>query len=66
MKRRQLVAAFVGVIVALLGLVWFLQGASVLPGSVMSGSLFWEVAGAIAFLVGIVIVAISVRHVGAT
>ncbi len=59
-----MVAAFVGVIVALLGLVWFLQGASVLLGSVMTGSLFWEVAGAIAFLVGIVIVAVSVRHVG--
>lgn len=66
MKPRQLFAALIGVIVALLGLVWFLQGASVLPGSVMSGSLFWEVAGAIAFLVGIAIVAVSLRHVGAT
>jgi len=64
MKRGQMVAAFVGVIVALLGLVWFLQGAGILPGSVMSGSQFWEVAGAIAFIVGIVIVAVSVRRVG--
>jgi hypothetical protein len=57
-------AALLGVIVALLGLVWLLQGASVLPGSVMSGSQFWEVAGAIVFIVGIVIVAVSVRRVG--
>jgi hypothetical protein len=64
MKPRQMFAALLGVIVALLGLVWLLQGASVLPGSVMSGSQFWEVAGAIVFIVGIVIVAVSVRHVG--
>jgi len=54
MKRR--VFSVVGVIIALLGLVWFLQGAGVLPGSVMSGSQFWETAGALAFIVGIVIV----------
>jgi hypothetical protein len=66
MKRRQLVGAFVGAILALLGLVWFHQGADILPGSVMSGSQFWEVAGAIAFIVGIVMVGVSLRRVGAT
>ena len=59
MKRR--VFSVVGVIIALFGLVWFLQGAGVLPGSVMSGSQFWETAGALAFIVGIVIVAYSLR-----
>jgi uncharacterized membrane-anchored protein YitT (DUF2179 family) len=54
MKRR--VFSIVGAIIALFGLVWFLQGAGVVPSSVMSGSEFWETAGALTFIVGIVIV----------
>jgi uncharacterized membrane-anchored protein YitT (DUF2179 family) len=64
MKPRQMFAALIGVIIALFGLGWFLQGASILPGSVMSGSQFWEVAGAIAFIIGIMFVAVNARHVG--
>ena len=60
MKGRQLLAGLVGVIVALFGLVWVLQGAGILPGGIMSGSLFWEVVGAIAFIIGIVIAAVNV------
>jgi hypothetical protein len=54
MKRRAF--SIVGAIIALLGVIWFLQGASVLPGSVMSGSQFWEIAGAITVVVGLVII----------
>ena len=32
-------------IAALVGLVWTLQGAGILPGSFMSGDAFWLVAG---------------------
>ena len=60
MKRR--VFSIVGALVALFGLVWFLQGANVLPGSAMTGSQFLEVAGAITFLIGLVIVAYSVKR----
>ena len=35
----------VATIAALVGLVWTLQGAGVLPGSFMSGDLFWTWAG---------------------
>jgi hypothetical protein len=42
----------IGAIIFLLGLVWFLQGVGVLPGSVMSGSQFWAVAGGITAIVG--------------
>jgi hypothetical protein len=42
-------------------LIWFLQGVSILPGSVMTGSQFWEFAGILAFIVGIVIVAYCLK-----
>jgi len=51
----------VGVIIAFFGLVWFLQGAGILAGSVMTGSQFWEIAGALTFVVGIVIVAYCLK-----
>jgi len=55
MKRR--VFSILGVILGLFGLIWFLQGAGILLGSVMSGSRFWEIAGAFTLIVGIAIVA---------
>jgi len=41
-----------GVILVLIGLVWFLQGINVLPGSFMTGQIKWAVYGGIAFVVG--------------
>lgn len=34
------------------GVVWFLQGINVLPGSFMTGQTQWAVYGAILFLIG--------------
>ncbi len=34
-----------GVILALVGIVWILQGINVLPGSVMSGNMMWAYIG---------------------
>lgn len=59
MKRHAF--SIVGAIIALFGLVWFLQGTGVLPGSVMSGSQFWEIAGAITFIMGLVIITYCLR-----
>jgi len=59
MKRR--VFSIVGAVIAFFGLVWFLQGASILPGSVMTGSQFWEIVGILAFIVGIVIAAYCLK-----
>ena len=42
----------VGVVLALVGLVWALQGAGVLPGSAMSGEREWLVIGAVVVVVG--------------
>ena len=51
-----------GVILMLMGTVWFLQGVGVLPGSFMSGQPRWAVNGAIAVAVGIALVIASRRR----
>ena len=42
----------VGVLLALVGIVWILQGVNVLPGSFMTGQLQWAVYGAISLALG--------------
>ena len=42
----------VGVVLVLVGAIWFLQGINVLPGSFMTGQLQWAVYGALAFVAG--------------
>jgi len=44
----------VGVLLVVMGAVWFLQGINVLPGSFMTGQTQWAIYGGIAFVVGIV------------
>jgi hypothetical protein len=48
----KLAATVVGLLLVLVGTVWFLQGIGVLPGSFMSGQTRWAVNGGIAFVVG--------------
>lgn len=57
-KTFQLIA---GVVLVLLGLVWFLQGVGVLGGSAMSGSSLWAVVGPVVAVVGIVLVVAARR-----
>jgi LPXTG-motif cell wall-anchored protein len=42
-----------GVLLLLVGCVWFLQGVNVLPGSFMTGQLKWAVYGGLAVIAGI-------------
>ena len=51
----------VGVLLALIGFVWFLQGIGVLPGSFMSGEPKWAVYGGIAVIVGVGLLALARR-----
>jgi hypothetical protein len=51
----------VGVLLILAGIVWALQGAGILPGSVMSGQSFWLGAGIIAVLIGLGLVVAGLR-----
>ena len=48
----KIISRIIGVLLLLSGLVWFLQGISVLPGSYMSGDPQWAVNGAIAMVIG--------------
>lgn len=51
----------VGIVVALLGLLFTLQGAGVISGSAMSNTTFWTVAGPIIMVIGLVVAALGVR-----
>jgi hypothetical protein len=61
MRRGFLVSFAVGLIVALFGLIWALQGFGVLGGSPMSNTTTWSIIGPITVLIGIVIAVFSWR-----
>jgi hypothetical protein len=50
-----------GGLMALVGLVWLLQGVGILPGSFMTGQSFWAVMGAIFLVVGGLLVFAGLR-----
>ena len=49
----KLVLNVTGVLAVLMGTIWLLQGINVLPGSFMSGQVRWAVYGAIAIVLGV-------------
>jgi hypothetical protein len=51
----KIIGNIVGVLLVLIGIVWFLQGINVLPGSFMTGQIRWAVFGGLAFLIGVVL-----------
>jgi membrane-bound ClpP family serine protease len=51
-----------GTLLALVGIVWFLQGINVLPGSFMTGQVQWAVYGAIAFVAGATLLGLGRRR----
>ena len=51
----------VGGVLAILGLLFTLQGAGVIGGSVMSGSTFWAVAGPVIIVIGLIVATVGVR-----
>ncbi len=53
MKRRT--ARVVGGLALLVGAIWFFQGIGVLPGSFMTGQLFWAAMGVLFSGVGAVL-----------
>ena len=56
MKVLKIILITIGNLLALLGLLWFLQGIGVLPGSSMSGKIQWAINGGIAFVIGILVI----------
>ena len=51
-SEMSIVSRILGILLVILGCIWFLQGVNVLPGSFMTGQIRWAVYGAIAVVVG--------------
>ena len=54
-----MVRLVIGVLLVLVGAVWFLQGIDVLGGSFMSGEILWAVIGAPMIFVGALLIRAS-------
>ena len=61
MRRVFVVTLAVGLIVAVFGLIWALQGFGVLGGSPMSNTMTWSIIGPTTMLIGIVTAVFSWR-----
>jgi hypothetical protein len=48
-----------GILLMLLGAIWFLQGIGVLPGSYMTGQTQWVINGGVTFLTGLLAFVVS-------
>lgn len=57
----RILGPLLGALLVLIGTVWTLQGANVLPGSFMTGSRFWLVVGLLAVAAGAGLLWRSVR-----
>jgi hypothetical protein len=62
---RSTVLIVTGGVVALLGLLFTLQGIGLIGGSSMSDTTFWSVAGPVILLVGLAVAGIGLRLRGA-
>lgn len=51
-----------GVLLLLVGCVWFLQGINVIPGSFMTGQTKWAIYGALAVIAGVAFLATARRR----
>jgi len=59
---RSGVLTAVGVVLTVVGVIWALQGFSVIGGSFMSGDSVWAVIGPVVAVAGLVITGIGVRR----
>ena len=50
----RLVIKIAATLLILAGVMWFLQGIGIVPGSTMTGDLKWAVIGAVSAVVGVV------------
>jgi hypothetical protein len=55
------VPLIVGGLMILMGGVWLLQGIGILPGSFMTGQMFWAAMGAVLLAVGGLLVLVGFR-----
>lgn len=60
MRRTGLLT--LGTVIAVLGLLFTLQGVGLIQGSAMSGTTFWSVAGPVIIVLGLGLVAVGLRR----
>jgi hypothetical protein len=60
----KIAIGIVGVLLVLVGCVWFLQGVNVLPGSFMTAQIRWAVYGGIAVTAGVILLGTAARMRG--
>ena len=53
--------SIMAVLLILVGVVWFLQGINIIPGSFMTGQSQWAIYGGIAFVAGIGLLVLANR-----
>jgi uncharacterized membrane protein HdeD (DUF308 family) len=58
----RIVTNVLAALLVLFGIVWFLQGINVLPGSFMTGQIKWAIYGGIAVLVGALVLFMNWRR----
>lgn len=63
MNRAYVVTFAVGLLVAVFGLIWALQGFGVLGGSPMSNTTTWSIIGPITVVIGLVVAVFSWRKI---
>jgi hypothetical protein len=56
------IVKIVGVLMMLMGGIWFLQGINILPGSFMTGQIRWAVYGGITAFIGLGLVVAANRR----
>jgi hypothetical protein len=61
---KKLLLAGVGALIALVGVVWTLQGLGYIGGSGMSGATVWAVIGPVVVVVGLAVTVVSTRGRG--
>jgi len=58
----RILLTVVGLLLLSMGVIWFLQGINVLPGSFMTGQIKWAVNGGIAAVVGLILIVVANRR----
>jgi hypothetical protein len=58
---RVVTLVALGALLAIVGVVWTLQGLGYIGGSVMTGVTFWAVVGPLVALIGVIVAALGLR-----
>lgn len=58
----KIILTIIGVLLIIMGTIWFFQGINVLPGSFMTGQIRWAIYGGTAVIAGIVLIVVVNRR----